>query len=611
MRGPVALLAALIAVPAWAQTGPGGVGNGTTNVLWLRADQGLSVAGASVTTWSDRSGNGHVATAPSTAARPVSVPAVVNGLPVVAFDGTDDQLRIPDAASLDLSQWDVFMVAAQSAPAARNCWFSKGSSTQPDYGLWSATSGAVNMPIYDSFFGLSSPATPAGTTDGTYHVFQYRSASFIGSVRTFIKDATTVSPATWAFITPATNAEPLCLGSTSDASGWYLNGSMAEVILYNAPVNAAQQVIVGNYLSAKYGTALAAMDLYKQDDPGNGNYDFDVAGIGRINLFSMQTDSRGSGIVRINGPTGLGDGEFLFWGHDNGALSTIGVTDMPASVQARLARTWRVSEVNTSGTAVNVGNVNITFDLTDQGPVTASQLRLLVDTDNDGTFADETPISGAIAAGGNQYRFNAVAALTNGRRFALATTDLLVTPLPIELLTFTAEARPDGSVRLAWSTASEHGNAVFTVERSMDAQAWADALSLPGAGNSTQPLSYQAVDHGATGPLIYYRLRQTDLNGASTWSSAVPVHMPMAEAPEPLVFPNPSQGAFQVSYHGMDGVARIELFTPEGRLVEDMLVQRTGFGTYKLDPGALPKGIYVLRTQMPGGADLRPVRVLR
>ena len=51
-----------------AQTGPGGVGNSANNVLWLRADMGVTTVGPAVTNWADQSGNGNNATSPSVAA---------------------------------------------------------------------------------------------------------------------------------------------------------------------------------------------------------------------------------------------------------------------------------------------------------------------------------------------------------------------------------------------------------------------------------------------------------------------------------------------------------------------------------------------------------------
>jgi hypothetical protein len=39
------------------------------------------------------------------------------------------------------------------------------------------------------------------------------------------------------------------------------------MIIYNATVNSAQRIIINNYLAAKYGLALAANDIYVQDNP--------------------------------------------------------------------------------------------------------------------------------------------------------------------------------------------------------------------------------------------------------------------------------------------------------------------------------------------------------
>lgn len=58
----------------------------------------------------------------------------------------NDQLRVPDAGSLDLQQWDIFMVSSESVPKNNNAWFSKGTNTQPNYALWSQASGALQMP---------------------------------------------------------------------------------------------------------------------------------------------------------------------------------------------------------------------------------------------------------------------------------------------------------------------------------------------------------------------------------------------------------------------------------------------------------------------------------
>ncbi len=77
--------------------GPGGVGNSADNLLWLRADEGITDAdGAELTGWTDQSGNGNAPT--SFADAPTYSTNALNGLPVVEFDGGDE---LPLPAALD------------------------------------------------------------------------------------------------------------------------------------------------------------------------------------------------------------------------------------------------------------------------------------------------------------------------------------------------------------------------------------------------------------------------------------------------------------------------------------------------------------------------------
>src|SRR5690606_10594300 len=82
------------------------------------------------------------------------------------------------------------------------------------------------------------------------------------------------------------------------------NGDIAEVIVFTTELNAAQRIIIDNYLAAKYGFTLGANDIYTMDNPGNGNYDYEVAGIGRSGSLE-HTNSQGTGIVRVLNPSGL------------------------------------------------------------------------------------------------------------------------------------------------------------------------------------------------------------------------------------------------------------------------------------------------------------------
>jgi hypothetical protein len=217
---------------------------------------------------------------------------------------------------------------------------------------------------------------------------------------------------------------------------------------------------------------------------------------------------------------------------------------MPSGIQGRWGRIWRVSEVTTGGTATDVGNIDITFDLSGQGAVTPSNLRLLIDTDEDGLFSDEAPVGGAAWVSGNLYRFAGVSQITNGARFTLATTNSIVTPLPIELLSFSATIGADRTVHLHWMTGSEQNNDHFTVQRSADLAAWTDVGEVPGAGNSSSTRSYSLIDATPLGGISYYQLQQTDIDGSTTVSDRIVVQFP--EGHRLAVHPNPAHGELNV-----------------------------------------------------------------
>jgi hypothetical protein len=145
----------------------------------------------------------------------------------------------------------------------------------------------------------------------------------------------------------------------------------------------------------------------------------------------------------------------MIWGHDNGVEQAIEFGDVPAGVISRFDRVWRVSEVNSSGSSIDVGSVDISFDLSALLPVTEGDLRLLIDANNNGIFSDDVPVTGASHIGSNVYQFTGVTGLQDNLRFTLGTINTNQTPLPVELINFNASAQENSTVLLNWETASE------------------------------------------------------------------------------------------------------------------------------------------------------------
>ena len=77
-----------------AQTGPAGIGNATSNILWLRAGdiQGIASGDSLDIAWPDTSGNQHHASQSTQTNQPLFLANRINGYPSLQFDGIDDLL---------------------------------------------------------------------------------------------------------------------------------------------------------------------------------------------------------------------------------------------------------------------------------------------------------------------------------------------------------------------------------------------------------------------------------------------------------------------------------------------------------------------------------------
>jgi len=86
-------------------------------------------------------------------------------------------------------------------------------------------------------------------------------------------------------------------------------------------------------------------------------------------------------------------------------------------------------------------------------------------------------------------------------------------PLPVELLSYQANLR-GGIAEIHWSTATEHNNNFFTIERSNDGVKFEELATINGAGNSSTKQTYSYKDRSPLPGINYYRLAQTDFDGS-------------------------------------------------------------------------------------------------
>lgn len=112
-----------------------------------------------------------------------------------------------------------------------------------------------------------------------------------------------------------------------------------------------------------------------------------------------------------------------------------------------------------------------------------------------------------------------------------------VNPLPIQLVEFKATPQKS-AVHLNWITASELNNDYFTIERSVNGIDFEPYAMMKGAGNSSSLQYYSLVDSSPLNGLSYYRLKQTDFDGAFDYSEIKSVLF--REELDIELYPNPA-----------------------------------------------------------------------
>jgi Concanavalin A-like lectin/glucanases superfamily len=174
-------------------------------------------------------------------------------------------------------------------------------------------------------------------------------------------------------------------------------------------------------------------------------------------------------------------------------------------------------------------------------------------------------------------------------------------PLPVNIISFTATKSVDGAL-LQWQTAQEQNSHDFSIQHSTDGSNYTDIGDLAAAGNSTTPKSYNFTDQAPTAGINYYRLKETDLDGRSAYSTV-----------RTLVFSN---GKTQQLVWFVTGSKRVEVNLLNGAneyyslsSIDGRSIQRGQLNGGKLYLSSLASGIYIVNVITFTGQQL-PLKVL-
>lgn len=157
-------------------------------------------------------------------------------------------------------------------------------------------------------------------------------------------------------------------------------------------------------------------------------------------------------------------------------------------------------------------------------------------------------------------------------------------PLGVELVEFKTQVN-ENNVKLLWTTSHEKNNDYFVVQRSTNGASFDDVGIVNGMLNSNTLVSYNYTDNSLPADVYYYRLKQVDVDGTSTYSEIITAEVDFVNL---VISPNPIQQRGEILFD-LDGEATLIIYDLLGQEVRRTVITKD---TKFIDKENLTGGIY-------------------
>jgi len=214
-----------------------------TTAFWLDAADAnnITVSSGKVSQWSDKSGNSRHATQGTADNQPAYVTGALNGLPVLSFDGSNDEMAIANMTDVTNFAFHVVLTITNTGDNGAVLTICNGDAHPND------PRRVRMLQMYTTLqFGASGSAGDAispDTTQDEYNLFQWRQESGVTYRFNGDESAGIVYPASQS------NGPKYALGSDGYARGWF---NIAEIVATPTFSSGNTEKIEG-YLAWKWG----------------------------------------------------------------------------------------------------------------------------------------------------------------------------------------------------------------------------------------------------------------------------------------------------------------------------------------------------------------------
>lgn len=168
--------------------------------------------------------------------------------------------------------------------------------------------------------------------------------------------------------------------------------------------------------------------------------------------------------------------------------------------------------------------------------------------------------------------------------------------LPVTFLYINANAVIN-QIELRWATASERDNEYFEIQKSANGTVFTPLGTVSGTGNSHNISRYSFIDRSPASGANYYRIKQVDTDGTSSYSDVL-VLFYNTVSDETYLYPNPSYGhvSLYIGSQFLNTPTQFTLIASNGRTVEQRIIFQEHQQPINLTDDLLP-GVYYVRLE--------------
>jgi hypothetical protein len=272
--------------------------------MWLDATKFTGVScNAGIASWTDAGPYGFVGTGTN---NPTYVTNIINNKPIVRFNGTNQYFNFGNVLNLETNPINVFAMFKYNSASTPNALIGK-TSARALAGRWALVKDTgSNLFVVDT-----GPTVAANYYPDSSTVAQLMEGTWNRSVAAIYKNGSFCNSIAVASSSNLTSTDPLALGVYPNSTGGfaspyaYMNGDVAEILVYNKNVTTYQRQQIEGYLSWKWGqqSNLPLGHPFRTLPPTNTTVPFQPTMLSNLQGWFDGADPIGTGTAPVTGST--------------------------------------------------------------------------------------------------------------------------------------------------------------------------------------------------------------------------------------------------------------------------------------------------------------------